>query len=145
MRALRTVVREKLKYQFFHKTFFLNRLYSSTTPTFTILIRARYNNFFSYVYNKDKQLLFWSSGGLLKLKGKNQGSRYAGKSVMEHLVLKMREFKKKKTLVILHGKGPAKRAAIKVLKKKKRFLNIFRIINLTKIPYNGCRRKKQKR
>ena len=110
----------------------------------TLYINVKYSNLFIFAYDESGKLLCWSSGGSLKLKGKQQGSRYAGKVVTDLILLKLNELKVKYLKLIIKGKGPARRAAIQNIRKKKTFF-LTHIINATPISYNGCRLKKIKR
>ena len=110
----------------------------------TLYINIKYSNLFIFAYDESGKLLCWSSGGSLKLKGKQQGSRYAGKVVTDLILLKLNELKVKYLRLIIKGKGPARRAAIQNIRKKKTFF-LTQIINTTPIAYNGCRLKKIKR
>ena len=109
-----------------------------------LFINIRYNNFFIFVYDVSGNLVSWASGGSLNLKGKQQASRYAAKVVIDLIFLRLKELKINYLNLIIKGKGPARKAAIFNIRKKKNF-KILNISDFTPIPFNGCRLKKFKR
>jgi small subunit ribosomal protein S13 len=110
----------------------------------TLYVNVRYNNLFVFAYDSTGNLLTWASGGSLKLKGKQQGSRYAGKVVTEFIVLKLMELKIKYLKLVVKGVGPSRKAALLNIRKKK-FFRLTAVVDATKLPFNGCRVKKVKR
>jgi small subunit ribosomal protein S13 len=126
---------------------FLNRNFKlDQYPEVTLYINVRYSNLFVFAYDTSGNLLAWASGGSLNLKGRQQGSRYAGKIVTDAILLKLKELKIKiKYLsIIIKGKGPSRRASLTNIRKKRRFTFVH-VINSTQVAYNGCRVKKKRR
>ncbi len=109
-----------------------------------LYINTKYNNFFVFSYNSNGKLLFWASGSSLNLKGKQQGSRYAGKIVTDFIILRLKELKIKFANIIIKGVGPARKSALLNIRKSK-YLRVLKIIDSTPIPFNGCRVRKIKR
>ncbi len=138
------LIRKKINKIFKNKSFLDRNFHLYQFLEVTLYIKVKYNNIFIFAYNKSGKLLCWASGGSLNLKGKQQGSRYAGKIVSDLILLKLKELKIQYLRILIKGKGPARRAIIQNIKKKKIFF-LTHIINVTQISYNGCRSKKKKR
>lgn len=138
------VIRENVKNIIDSKNFLDRNFHLHQFSETTLYINIKYSNLFVFAYNDSGKLLTWSSGGSLNLKGKQQGSRYAGKIVTDLILLKLKELKIQYLRVVIKGKGPARRAAIQNIRKKKSFF-ITHIINRTQVSYNGCKLKKSKR
>ena len=138
------IIRKKINYISKNKSFLDRNFHLYQFSEITLYINIKYSNLFIFAYDISGNLLTWSSGGSLNLKGKQQGSRYAGKIVTDLILLKLKELKIKHLRIIIKGKGPARRAALQNIRKKKGFF-LTHIINATQISYNGCRLKKVKR
>jgi ribosomal protein S11 len=137
-------IRENVKNIIDSKSFLNRNFHLHQFSETTLYVNIKYSNLFVFAYNDSGKLLAWSSGGSLNLKGKQQGSRYAGKIVTDLILLKLKELKIQYLRIIVKGKGPARRAAIQNIRKKKSFF-ITHIINRTQVSYNGCKLKKSKR
>lgn len=138
------IIRNKIKKIFKNKSFLDRSFHLYKSSDVTLFLNIRYNNFFVFLYDPYGNLLSWASGGSLNLKGKQQGSRYAGKVVTDLIILRLKELKIKYLKLVVQGRGPSRKAAIQNIRKSKNF-RLTSIVDSTKIPYNGCRKKKIKR
>ena len=87
--------------------------------------------------------LGWSSAGAVGFKGARKSTPYAASTAMENLAKKLSERGLREVEVYIKGPGSGRDAAIRALKNSK--LIIKAIADVTPIPHNGPRPRKQRR
>jgi small subunit ribosomal protein S13 len=113
--------------------------------TGTLTIFSKYSNIFIYYTDRFGNLIKHISGGSLGLSGKQKGTPYAGRSVMDNMVKFLKDNKIRNFRIFRKGVGPSKKAALKRFYKYKKNFKYTYVQEITPIPHNGCRKKKQKR
>ena len=87
--------------------------------------------------------LGWSSSGSVGFKGARKSTPYAASTAMENVAKKVAERGLKEVEVYIKGPGSGRDAAIKALKNSGLFIKA--IADVTPIPHNGPRPRKQRR
>ena len=108
-----------------------------------VFVNASFNNTIITITDVDGNALGWSSSGAVGFKGARKSTPYAASTAMEHLAKKVAERGLKEVEVYIKGPGSGRDAAIKALKNSG--LTIKAIADVTPIPHNGPRPRKQRR
>ena len=101
------------------------------------------NNTIISATNNQGDVILWSSGGSIGLKGGKRGSSYAAHKIARSLAKKILKKGITQIKVKVKGFGQGRRSAIKGLKSTK--IKIEQIQDVTPIPHNGCRPPKRRR
>lgn len=120
------------------------------TKNYSIVhIRLTSNNIYIVVTKSSGHIRFWATSGLVKFKGSQKSSFVANLATARHIYKKIK-FKKIKKIKIVF-KGNSRKIRLRSILKlfnfgfKKRKYRILSFINLTPIPYNGCKKQKKRR
>lgn len=116
---------------------------SKITDSSTIFIKCTSNNTLVSLVNSEGKLLSTVSTGHLHYKGSKKSTQIAAQQVISCLGQKALKMGHNYFLVKITGIGRGRSSAIKELKKVG--LNITKVVDITPIPYNGCRVKKGKK
>jgi small subunit ribosomal protein S11 len=108
-----------------------------------IFIQSTLNNTILTLTDKKGNPLAWSSPGKHGLKNSRKKGSYAAQLASSNLAKVCMEKRIKMLEVRMKGLGKGKRTAISTLKKAG--LKIKRLIELTPVPFNGCRPPKKRR
>lgn len=106
-------------------------------------IQATFNNTIISVADQAGCVLCWSSGGRVGFKGAKKGTPYAASQCSEACGKEALGIGVKRIEVKINGPGPGREAAIRALQNAG--LDITSIRDVTPIPHNGCRPRKQRR
>lgn len=109
----------------------------------TIVLILKFSNSMVFLYNRNKNLYYWLSGGSIGLKGKNKSSFYGAAQMGNKVSAELAKRRIKNVRVLVRGIGPSRKIFLRKLRKNK--LRVKSITDGTKIPHNGCRKKKLKR
>lgn len=108
-----------------------------------VFINATFNNTIITITDVGGNALGWSSAGGVGFKGARKSTPYAASTAMETVAKKVSERGMREVEVYVKGPGSGRDAAIKALKNSG--LLIKAIADVTPIPHNGPRPRKQRR
>jgi len=108
-----------------------------------VFVNATFNNTLITITDMSGNALGWSSSGAVGFKGARKSTPYAASTAMENLAKKLAEKGLREVEVYIKGPGSGRDAAIRALKNSK--LIIKAIADVTPIPHNGPRPRKQRR
>ena len=113
--------------------------------TFFVLVHVKstFNNILVTITDLQGNVLFGASPGILGFKGSKRATSYAAQLVGESLCKKMLKNGISTAKILLKGIGKGRHSVIMGLKSSG--IVITAINDITNIPHNGCRVKKQRR
>ena len=106
-------------------------------------ILATYNNTMITVTDERGNVLGWSSAGTLGFKGSKKATPFAAARVAETVTEKVRKIGLEEAIVLVKGVGSGRESAIRAIAN--RGLNISLIKDVTPLPHNGPRPRKERR
>jgi small subunit ribosomal protein S11 len=112
-------------------------------PVCVAHIQANFNNTIISIADTTGNVLCWSSAGRVGFKGAKKGTPYAASQCSEVCGKEAISLGVKKVDILINGPGPGREAAIRALQNSG--LDILSIKDITPIPHNGCRPRKQRR
>ena len=111
-----------------------------------IFIQSSFNNTLVYITDLDGNVLGWQTAGSQGFKGSKKSTPYAAgvaaKAVAETIKDKYNKHKDIMVEIFITGPGAGGESAIRSLGD---YFVIEKIHNITGIPHNGCRPKKERR
>ncbi len=108
-----------------------------------IYIKSGFNNTLLTVTTEEGKVLARSSAGGCGFKGTKKSTPYAAQVAAEKLVEKVVPYGIEKIDVYVKGVGPGREQSIRGLVSGD--FKIGRIMDITPIPHNGCRKKRPRR
>ncbi|MFH1284253.1 MAG: 30S ribosomal protein S11 [Candidatus Peregrinibacteria bacterium] len=114
-----------------------------SVPVGNAHIQASYNNTIVTLTEPNGNVIAWSSAGGSGFKGARKSTPYAAQISAENAVEKSKVFGLEHVHVFVKGVGTGREQAIRGLVAAG--LDILSISDLTPIPHNGCRQRKQRR
>ena len=112
-------------------------------PECNAYVQASYNNTIVTITEPTGDTVSWASCGSSGFKGTRKATPYAAQVTAENAVEKAKAVGIEKVNVFVKGVGPGREQAIRGLNAAG--LQIVAITDVTPIPHNGCRPKKQRR
>src|SRR3990167_4649895 len=106
-------------------------------------VKATFNNTLITFTDSKGNVVSWTNTGNVGFKGTRKSTPYAATTTIEESVRKAKERGLSAIDVFIKGPGPGRDAVLRVLRNSG--LDISMIADLTPIPHNGCRPKKQRR
>lgn len=106
-------------------------------------IQATYNNTIVTVTDKGGDTLGWASSGAIGFKGAKKSTPYAAGQVVHNLMDRLEPVGLREIDVFVNGIGSGREAAIRAFQA--RGVNVNTIKDLTPLPHNGVRPRKQRR
>lgn len=106
-------------------------------------IQASYNNTIITLTEPNGDVISWSSSGASGFKGARKATPYAAQVSAENAAEKAKVYGLDRVHVYVKGVGSGREQSIRGLVSSG--INIISINDLTPIPHNGCRKKKQRR
>lgn len=106
-------------------------------------VQATYNNTIVTISDDQGNVLAWSSAGVNGFKGPKKATPYAAGVIVRNVADKVKDMGLASVDVFVKGVGAGREAAIRALHSNG--LTVTSIKDLTPIPHNGCRPKKQRR
>ena len=104
---------------------------------------SSFNNTIITITDENGNTLAWSSSGHKGFKGSRKSTPYAAQIAAEDVGNKIKEYGIKSLKVEISGPGAGRESALRSLQSVG--YNITSIKDVTPIPHNGCRPKKQRR
>lgn len=112
-------------------------------PECNVYIQASYNNTIITITEPGGDVIAWSTAGANGFKGTRKSTPYAAQVAAESAVEKAKLCGTEKVNVFVKGVGAGREQAVRGLNSAG--LQILSISDLTPVPHNGCRPKKQRR
>lgn len=112
-------------------------------PEGNAYIQASYNNTIVTLTEPDGNVIAWSSSGASGFKGARKATPYAAQISAENAAGKAKIYGLERVHVYIKGVGTGREQAVRGLVGSG--INIISINDITPIPHNGCRKKKQRR
>ncbi|MFH0830841.1 MAG: 30S ribosomal protein S11 [Parcubacteria group bacterium] len=106
-------------------------------------VLATYNNTIVTVTDKNGATLGWASSGAIGFKGAKKSTPYAAGQVVHNLMDRLESVGLREVDVFVKGIGSGREAAVRAFQA--RGVNVATIKDVTPIPHNGVRPKKQRR
>lgn len=106
-------------------------------------ITAGFNNTLVTITDPAGNTLFSGSAGASGFKGSRKSTPYAASTAAENVARKALDAGLREVAVVVKGPGYGRISAIKALKNAG--LKILSISDITPVPHNGCRPKKERR
>ena len=107
-----------------------------------IYVSATFNNTIVTVTDQKGNVVAWSSTGSSGFKGSRKSTSYAATVAAENAITKAINLGMKEAEVYIKGPGPGRDVALRVLRAKG--TNITLIADMTPMPHNGTRPRKQR-
>ena len=106
-------------------------------------IHATFNNTIVTITDLGGNALSWGSAGSIGFKGARKGTPFAAQIAAEKAALKANEYGVKKVEVFVKGQGSGRETAVRALQNNG--IEVTSIIDITPVPFNGCRPSKRRR
>lgn len=106
-------------------------------------VNATFNNTLVTISDAQGNVVSWSSAGMMGFKGSRKSTPYAAQIAAEDAGKKAQEHGMKELDVRVKGPGSGRESALRGLQSIG--YTIKSIVDITPIPHNGCRPKKQRR
>ncbi len=106
-------------------------------------VTTSFNNTIVTIADPTGAVISWSSAGRVGFKGSKKGTPFAAGQCAEAAAKEASALGVRKIEVLVSGPGPGREAAIRSLQNAG--LDITSIRDITPIPHNGCRPRKQRR
>jgi small subunit ribosomal protein S11 len=114
-----------------------------SVPEGNVHVNASYNNTIVTLSEPSGDVIAWGTAGSSGFKGARKSTPYAAQVAAEKAAEKAKVFGFEKAHVFVKGVGPGREQAIRGLVSSG--IEIISISDITPIPHNGCRKKKQRR
>lgn len=113
-----------------------------TIPRGRIYITATFNNTIVSITDEKGNVVCWASTGGSGFSGSRKSSPYAATVTVENAINKAKSYGMHEMELFLKGPGPGRDAALRVLRAQK--IHVPMIADLTPVPHNGTKPRKQK-
>ena len=108
-----------------------------------IYVTATFNNTLVTITDDEGNAAFCSSTGSVGFKGSRKSTPYAATTAIDNILQKAKQAGLKQLKVYIKGPGVGRDAVLRVLRGSG--VRVTQIADVTPIPHNGCRPKKQRR
>jgi len=105
-------------------------------------INASFNNTIVSISDMQGDVVAWSSSGSNSFKGSKKSTPYAAQVTAEKAIKKAMEFGLKTVFIKISGPGAGRDSAIRGIAN---LVIVTAIRDITPVPHNGCRPRKQRR
>ena len=106
-------------------------------------IKASFNNIIISLTNNEGQVISWASAGKMGFKGSKKNTPYAAQMAAEECSKTAYDLGLRKVKVYVKGPGAGRESAIRAIHSMG--VEVTEIIDVTPLPYNGCRPPKRRR
>jgi len=106
-------------------------------------IQSTYNNTIVTITDLNGDTLAWSSAGACGFKGPKKSTPYAASVIVKKVSERAKEYGIKELAVYVKGIGSGRDSAVRALNANG--FHIESVKDITPLPHNGCRPKKQRR
>jgi small subunit ribosomal protein S11 len=115
---------------------------TKVVPKGRIYVTATFNSTLASVTDEQGNVLCWSSTGEAGFTGSRKSTPYAATITVENAINKAKQFGMNSMDVFIKGPGPGRDVALRVLRAQG--IRIGMIADMTPVPHNGTRPRKQK-
>ncbi len=112
-------------------------------PEGRVYIQASFNNIIITITDKAGKVISWSSAGKAGFRGSKKNTPYAAQVAANDCGKIAHNAGMRRAEVFVKGPGSGREAAIRAIDQLG--IKIFRIVDVTPIPHNGCRPPKRRR
>lgn len=112
-------------------------------PEGNAFVQASYNNTIISLTDPNGDVIAWGSSGASGFKGARKATPYAAQVSAENAAEKAKLYGLERVHVYVKGVGSGREQAVRGLISKG--IDILSISDITPMPHNGCRKKKQRR
>lgn len=109
----------------------------------TAYVKATFNNIIISICNKSGQVISWSSAGKAGFRGSKKNTPYAAQIAASEAAKVANEAGMRSATVYVKGPGSGREAAIRAIHQSG--ISVFKIVDITPVPHNGCRPPKRRR
>ena len=113
------------------------------SPIGNAYVYSGYNNTIITITDVNGGTICWGTAGSNSFKGSKKSTPYAATIVGENIARESYSYGLREVTVFLKGVGNGKAQSVKALRNGGLIIN--KILDVTPIPYNGCRAKKRRR
>lgn len=106
-------------------------------------IQATFNNTIITITDKQGNVLSWSAPGMVGYSGSKKSTPFAAQIAARDAAKKAKEIGMKEVAIRVKGPGSGRESAIRAIQAAG--LTVTSIRDVTPVPHNGCRPKKQRR
>ncbi len=121
----------------------VRRKVKKNIPHGAVHIQSTFNNTIITFTDLKGNTIAWASSGTAGFKGSRKGTPFAAQLATELATKKAQEHGVKQVDVYIKGAGSGRETAVRSLQALG--LQVLNIKDVTPIPHNGCRAKKQRR
>lgn len=121
----------------------VRRKVKKNIPHSAVHIQSTFNNTIITFTDLKGNTIAWASSGTAGFKGSRKGTPFAAQLATELATKKAQEHGVKQVDVYIKGAGSGRETAVRSLQALG--LQVLNIKDVTPIPHNGCRAKKQRR
>lgn len=125
------------------KTVVKKKKMNKQVPIAHVYIHASFNNTVLTATDVHGDTLAWSSAGACGFKGPKKSTPYAATILTKNVTEILKSYGVRDAHVFIKGIGGGREASIRALHSNN--INILSIKDVTPIPHNGCRRRKERR
>lgn len=108
-----------------------------------VYVNAGFNNTIVTVTDSDGKVIAWSTSGTCGFKGSKKSTPFAAQMTAENAAEKAKAYGFEKADVYVKGVGHGREQALRGLIAQG--IAIIRIIDITPVPHNGCRKPRTRR
>lgn len=106
-------------------------------------IKATFNNTIISITNQSGDVVCQKSGGAMGFKGARKATPYAAQLAGEAVAQEAINMNMKRVSINVSGPGAGRDSAMRAIRSAG--LDVIRICDVTGVPFNGCRPRKQRR
>lgn len=106
-------------------------------------VKATFNNTIVCITDSYGNVISWASGGKVGYKGSKKNTAFAAQMASDSIAKEAMSLGLKKVHVVVRGPGAGRESAVRALNAAG--LEILSIKDITPVPHNGCRPRKQRR
>jgi len=108
-----------------------------------VYIHATFNNTIVTITDTEGNVLSWSSAGHCGFRGPKKATPYAASVIVKDAVDRIQDVGLKEVYVFVRGVGQGRESAVRALNAQG--VNVLSIKDVTPVPHNGCRPKRQRK
>ena len=112
-------------------------------PQGIVFIKATFNNTLVTISDRKGNVISWCSAGTLKYSGARKSTAFVASRVAQEAVRVAKQHGLREVEVRVKGPGSGRESAIRALETEGLIINS--ISDVTPVPHNGCRPRKQRR